>query len=39
MSYIEIVEKILKIDDKFFEEMKILLLGKYLDFSIIDNKN
>lgn len=39
MSYIEIVERILKIGDELFEEMKILLLGKYLDFSIIDNDN
>lgn len=39
MNYIEIVGKISKIDDKLFEEMKILLLGKYLDFSIIDNNN
>lgn len=37
MSYIEIFEKILKIDVKLFEEMKTLLLGRYIDFSIIDN--
>lgn len=39
MSYIEFVEKIMKIDDKLFEEMKMLLLGKYIDFSIIDDNN
>lgn len=37
MCYLEIVENILKIDDKLIEEMKVLLLGKYIDFSIIDN--
>lgn len=38
MNHVQIVNLLLKIDDALFEEMKNILLEKYIDFSVIDNE-
>lgn len=38
MNHVQIVNLLLKLDDNLFEEMKNILLEKYINFSIIDNE-
>ena len=38
MEYVRIVKWLLQIDDMLFEEMKSILLEKYISFSIMDDE-